>query len=522
MTVTIGRRELLVALGGAAVAWPLAARAQQPAMPVVGLLHSSAPIYFAQMAPAFSQGLREAGYVEGQNVVIDYRWAEGNYDRLPALAKELVDRRVAVIFAAGGTDPAKAAKAATTQIPIVFVSAADPVQTGLVASVLTHSFASHGKVGQGLFCTVTFERDGPRCRGPDKGFWVGVAMFDPLDDSRLKFGNTAEDAAAYLLARDLGEKAFHEVEPGRRCWDEVQLEARMAFEPALHGRGLVRGVVVDDQMEIEIRECLLVDLLQELNEFLGTMARQAFADDLAGRHVEGGEQGCRAVTLIIMRHSAGATLFERQSRLGAIEGLNLALFVDRKHQSFIGRIEVETDDILHFLVEIRVIGDLEGATDVRFEPILLPNALHAGVADADFFPHHSHAPMRGMGRTLLDGFFDNLALESLADRLLAGRLASSFDQAGDTSFDKILLPAPNSCLRHPDYALDGHNARAVSRHQHNPPPFCDLLGDVAIADYLLKLGAILRAESEFRLLRAHAPSESYSWQLRIQMFVTEH
>ena len=105
MTVTIGRRELLVALGGAAVAWPLAARAQQPAMPVVGLLHSSAPIYFAQMAPAFSQGLREAGYVEGQNVVIDYRWAEGNYDRLPALAKELVDRQVAVIFAAGGTAP---------------------------------------------------------------------------------------------------------------------------------------------------------------------------------------------------------------------------------------------------------------------------------------------------------------------------------------------------------------------------------------------------------------------------------
>ena len=137
-----------------------------------------------------------------------------------------------------------------------------------------------GEVGQDLFCTVTFERDGPHRRGPDEGFWVGVAMIDPCDDSRLEFGNAVEDAAAYLLARDLGEKAFHEVEPGRGCWDEVQLEAWMALKPALHGIRLVGRVVVDDQMEIETRERLLVDLLQELDEFLGTMARQAFADDL--------------------------------------------------------------------------------------------------------------------------------------------------------------------------------------------------------------------------------------------------
>jgi putative ABC transport system substrate-binding protein len=129
------RRRQCIRLISAAAAWPLTAYAQQSAMPVLGLLHSSAPNYFAQMAPAFSQGLKEAGYVEGRNLAIDYRWAEGHYDRLPALAKDLVDRQVAVILAAGGTDPAIAAKAVTTKIPIVIVSAADPVQTGLVASL---------------------------------------------------------------------------------------------------------------------------------------------------------------------------------------------------------------------------------------------------------------------------------------------------------------------------------------------------------------------------------------------------
>ncbi len=127
------RREFITLLGGMAV-WPFAVRAQQ-SMPVVGFVHSSSPNYFSQMAPAFSQGLKEAGYIEGQNLVIEYRWAEGQYDRLPALVADLLDRKVNVIFAAGGTNPAKAAKAATTKIPIVFVSAADPVRTGLVASL---------------------------------------------------------------------------------------------------------------------------------------------------------------------------------------------------------------------------------------------------------------------------------------------------------------------------------------------------------------------------------------------------
>jgi putative ABC transport system substrate-binding protein len=134
MTVTIGRRELLAALGGAAAAWPLAARAQQAAMPVIGFLSSRSPEDSAHLIPAFAAGLAEGGYVEGQNLAIEFRWARGRYDLLPAMAAELVTRRVAVLTTAGGEPSALAAKRTTSTIPIVFGIGGDPVALGLVAS----------------------------------------------------------------------------------------------------------------------------------------------------------------------------------------------------------------------------------------------------------------------------------------------------------------------------------------------------------------------------------------------------
>jgi putative ABC transport system substrate-binding protein len=189
------RRDFITLLGGAA-AWPLVARAQQPAMPVVGFLRVTSPADSTHLVAAFRQGLKEAGFVEGQNVVIEYRWAEGQHDRLPALAVDLVQRKVAVI-AATSTPAALTAKAATSTVPIVFIIGADPVRTGLVASLNRPG----GNVTGVTFTTVdlTSKRLGQLHELVPKAELIGVLLDPNLPEVDVEVRDV--EAAARTIGR---------------------------------------------------------------------------------------------------------------------------------------------------------------------------------------------------------------------------------------------------------------------------------------------------------------------------------
>ena len=213
-------------------------------------------------------------------------------------------------------------------------------------------------------------------RCPDERARIPVVLSKVLGNGAVQFGYTVKRPAPNAFSGDLGEEPLDHVKPGARGGGEVQMKARMPLEPALYGWGFVRAIIVDDEVQIEIGRRPFVDGLEEAEELAMPVARHALADDGAIEHVEGGKQRRGAVALVVVRHCPAAALLHRQPRLGAVEGLDLALFIDRQHQGLVGRVEVEADNILDLGDEVGIAREFEGFGQMRLEPVRGPDLVH--------------------------------------------------------------------------------------------------------------------------------------------------
>src|SRR6516162_48336 len=178
----------------------------------------------------------------------------------------------------------------------------------------------------------------------------------------------------------------------------MEMEALMPRQPGTDFGMLVRGVIVNDQMHFLRRRGLAVDLVEATDELLMPVAAHALADDLAVEDVEGGEQGCGAVALVIMGHRAATAALHRQPGLGAVERLDLALLIDRQHQGMLRRIDIEADDILDLGGKFRVARQLEGAHPMRLQTVRRPDPLYAAKTDAGRFGQRPTGPVRRLAR----------------------------------------------------------------------------------------------------------------------------
>ena len=293
-----------------------------------------------------------------------------------------------------------------------------------------------------------------------------------------------------ISAKKRSTMLSQDAEVGVKC----KVEARVCLEPAFHGRGLMRGIVVDDEMKVETVGGLSVNQLEKAQELPVPMAWHARPDDLAVQHVECCKQRRGAVALIVVGHGSGAALLHRQAGLGAVEGLDLALFVDAENQRLVRRIEIEPDHILDLRGEVLVARDLERLDQMRLQPVRTPDPLDAAVGDACCRRHAAPAPMGCIRRFLVQRHMHHL-LDLLRAQWLDARRPGCVLQKPVHSLGHIAA-APAA---HREQAL-AHGRRnrfcrqPVAGQQHDPRPPNHLLGRVPVADQPLQSFTISAAD----------------------------
>jgi hypothetical protein len=345
--------------------------------------------------------------------------------------------------------------------------------------------------------------------GPGEGFGIIVGLRDEAVDGGLEFDNAPEDTALQSLLGKFGEEALDGVEPRARGRRKVEGEARMPVEPLTHLRMLVGGIVIEDHVHELSSGHLGLDSIQEADELLVTMALHTSANDLAFEHVESSKQRRCAVALIVMGHSAGPALLHGQAGLGSVEGLDLRLFVDRKHDGMGGRVDVEPHNIAQLVDELRIGGELKLPDPVRLKAMRAPDSLHRTCADTDGFRHHCRSPVgRLNGRIGPGERYDTLG-DIRTKGWDARRSGLVAQEALIASLHEAFLPAPHTGLRLTGLAHDLVGADAARAQQDDLSTPDMLVRGVAIPRQRGQTAAISGLESDGNS-SSHAPDSHVS------------
>lgn len=291
-----------------------------------------------------------------------------------------------------------------------------------------------------------------------------------LLDSGDQLGDALEDAPADALIGDLAEPPLYHVHPRTGSRDEVQMEAWVPPEPGFYTRVFVGRVIVRNDVKIELGRGLDLDLLEEADEFLMSMARHAFANHLAVEHAQGRKQGGRAVALVVVCHRPTAALLQRKTGLSAIEGLNLTFLVDAQNEGFLWWIEIESDDIVKLLDKVFVAADLESLDEMGLEVVLPPDTLNARRTDALGCGHCSHAPVSSGRRLRVQRRLNDGSHFRFRDSWEATGTRSVLFQSRDPQSQKALAPQLNCGPRDSQLACDVLIEHTVAGESDNSRP----------------------------------------------------
>ena len=336
-----------------------------------------------------------------------------------------------------------------------------------------------------------------RICGPAEGFWVFILLGDEAIDGSLKIHNGVEHTALQPSLCQLGKETFDGIEPGTGRWREVKGEAGMAVEPLADLGMFVCGVIVEDDVHRLVAGNAGVDGVQKADELLVPMLLHVPADNGAIENVERGEQGGRAVALVIMGHRAEPAFLHRQARLGPIQRLYLALLVKRQHDGVRWRIDIQPDDIVELLGKFGIVRELELPVAMRLQPMRFPDAAHCAGADVPRGGHHGSGPVRRLARRHGQRERHHAINHCRLQRSNTRGPGLIAQQAVDTSCHVALLPPPDTGLRFTGLAHDRRCPRAIGTQQDDRCPPRMLLRRVTIPDYPFKPKPVRRRYVEF-------------------------